>query len=314
MDLLLVPAPALLALGLTRWATHRRACTAGACVGLAAWLALYGAGLVAPWSAAAVVAAAFLGALTATARATGLAEENAAPPAAVRERVLAAHRGVVPRREPPGKRAFDVALAAAGIVVTLPVWLVVAVLVWLEEPGPILFTKNSVGRGGVTFRQFKFRSMRYGAEESTGPAVSCPADPRTLRVGRGMRRWHLDELPELVNVLAGTMSLVGPRPLRTVLVAGYLDELPEFALRHAVKPGIACVAQIERYRMPPADRLHKDLRYIARMSVRHDIALLCRAVVTTVRGQRDRTEAAACPPRFPDRPPGRRAGSDTGSR
>jgi lipopolysaccharide/colanic/teichoic acid biosynthesis glycosyltransferase/ubiquinone/menaquinone biosynthesis C-methylase UbiE len=164
--------------------------------------------------------------------------------------------------------------------------------VWIEEPGPLFFVKHSVGRGGVTFRQLKFRSMQYQAEVLTGPVVSIPDDPRTLRVGRRLRRWHLDEMPELINVVQGSMSLVGPRPLRTILVQHFLEEIPGYAERHTVRPGIACIAQIERYRLTPVERLRKDKTYIRVMSVGMDVLLLARAVTSTVRGKRDREERA----------------------
>jgi lipopolysaccharide/colanic/teichoic acid biosynthesis glycosyltransferase len=231
---------------------------------------------------------AFVGGVVTTTRAIGFVEENAPPSPEVREKVLA-HHNFGNLRYPPQprfKRTLDVALASLGLIVTLPLWFVIAVVIWFEDPGPIFFTKNSVGLAGVPFRQLKFRSMRYDAERTTGPIASYPDDPRTLRCGRQLRRWHLDQLPELVNVLAGTMSMVGPRPLRTVLVQGYLEELPEFAERHTVRPGIAGIAQIEKYQMPPAERLRKDRAYIRRMSVGLDLRLLARAVMTTVRGTR----------------------------
>ncbi len=295
MDLLVVAGSAILTLMAGRIVGHRLGFLIGAAVALAAWCWLRTGGHVAAWSSVGVVVAAFLGGLAATALTMGVAEENAAPPA-VRQQVAAQHRNadLYYPPEPPGKRVFDVVVAALGIIVTLPLWFLIALLVWFEEPAPVLFVKNSVGRGGVTFRQFKFRSMHYRAEEATGPVVSSPGDTRTLRVGRRLRRWHLDELPELINVLAGTMSLVGPRPLRTVLVHAYLRQVPDFAQRHTVRPGIACTAQIERYRMPPGERLRKDRAYIERMGVRTDISLLWRAVLTTLSGVRDRTEAQDC--------------------
>lgn len=259
---------------------------------LAVWTQLYVTGWVAGWSAVPVVLGALLGGVTATTRNTGLVENNAPPSEAARAQVLAYHRHLRQPREPAWKRPFDTLLALVGLIVTQPVWLMVALLIWFEEPGPVFFVKNSVGRAGVTFRQVKFRTMRSGCEATTGPVPSRPGDPRTLRVGRWLRRWHLDELPELINVLAGTMSLVGPRPLRTVQVQQYLEQVPGFAQRHTVRPGIACYAQIERYRMPPDERLRMDQAYIRRMSLRTDLALLFWAVVTTVRGERDRLEAA----------------------
>lgn len=232
-----------------------------------------------------------VGGIVTSASKTGLVEDNSPPSTQVREKVLAYHSSdaLCYPREPWLKRPLDITLALTGLIATLPLCIVIAFLIWCEEPGPILFTKNSVGKGGATFRQVKFRSMRYGAERLTGPVPSVAADPRTLTCGRWLRRWHFDELPELLNVLTGTMSLVGPRPLRTVLVQRYLEEVPGFAERHAVRPGIACIAQIEKYHISPAERLRKDRVYIRRMSIALDIRLLGRAVATTLRGARHET-------------------------
>jgi lipopolysaccharide/colanic/teichoic acid biosynthesis glycosyltransferase len=237
-------------------------------------------------------AGAFAGGLVTTTATVGLIEDNAPPPVGVRERLIGLHaaRLLAYPPEPRMKRAFDITVALLGLIVTLPLLVLICCLIWFEEPGPILFTKNSVGKGGITFRQFKFRSMKYQAERLTGPVASPAGDPRMLRCGRWLRRWHLDELPELFNVLAGNMSLVGPRPLRAVMVAQYLEELPEFADRHRVRPGIACIAQIQKYHIPVAERLRKDRVYIRRMSVGFDIRLLWLAVVTTVRGPRPEAE------------------------
>jgi len=256
------------------------------------WCGAYVAGLATAWCAAGVVLGSLLGGIAATAAHTGLVEDQSAPTADVQDKILAFHLDPDLRypEEPAAKRIFDVVVAGVGLVVTLPLWFVVAVLVWLEDPGPVFFVKYSVACQGVTFRQFKFRSMRHRAESLTGPVRSYPGDPRVLRVGRWLRRWHLDELPELVNVVLGSMSLVGPRPLRSVLVQRYLEEIPGYAERHTVKPGLACIAQIERYRLTPEDRLRKDRAYIRQMGLRTDLVLLGRAVATTVRGQRDRDE------------------------
>ena len=306
MDLPLFVGALLLSLLLSGWlrwysgrrrilpAPHRTAFAVSAALALLAWCGLYAAHQVAAWSAPTAVAGSLLGGMTATALTMGLAENNAMPPKDVREKVLAFHHDADLHypAQPAGKRLLDITAALVGIVVTLPFWLVIAALIWLEEPAPVFFTKNSVGRAGRTFRQLKFRTMRYHAEALTGPVSSFPGDPRILRVGSWLRRWHLDELPELINVLAGTMSMVGPRPLRTVLVQLYLEEVPGFAERHTVKPGIACIAQIDKYRMSPHERLRKDRAYLRRMGVRTDLILLWRAVVTTVRRQRDRKEAS----------------------
>jgi lipopolysaccharide/colanic/teichoic acid biosynthesis glycosyltransferase len=297
--LVLMAGPLLLAVLFARclrWArhwvapapAHRAAVLAslGLVVVVRAWLKTPHVGWLPGFSL--TLAGAFLGGVMTTGAATGLVENNAPPPPGVREKVLAYHDPDRLPHPPPTrfKRAMDVGCASLGLIFTLPLWFLIAAAIWFEDPGPIFFTKNSVGLGGVTFRQLKFRSMKVDAERATGPIASSVDDPRKLRCGKWLRRWHLDELPELVNVLAGTMSLVGPRPLRTVLVYGYLEALPEFAERHSVKPGIACIAQIRRYQMPPAERLRLDRFYIRRMSVRLDLLLLARAVLTTVRGTR----------------------------
>jgi lipopolysaccharide/colanic/teichoic acid biosynthesis glycosyltransferase len=218
-----------------------------------------------------------------------LVEDNAPPPPQIRDQIFALHAAAKLRypQKPRGKRVFDVVAASVGFAVTAPLWVLIALLIWFEEPGPIFFTKNSVGRGGITFRELKFRSMHCEAERDTGPVVATFEDPRVLLVGRVIRRWHLDEMPELLNVLGGKMSVVGPRPLRAVVVRRALDEVPGFAARHSVRPGIACTAQIEKAHVEPAERLDKDLAYIQRMSVWFDLRLLVRAVVTTLRGERE---------------------------
>ncbi|MEV6932544.1 sugar transferase [Dactylosporangium sp. NPDC051485] len=249
-----------------------------------------------------LITGSFAGGIVLSGATAGIVEDNAPPSPAIQHAVLRYHTACTMRPDPRGKRVLDVTGALVGLALTLPLWPIIGLLIWFEEPGPIFFTKNSVGRGGRTFRQFKFRSMQYGAERLTGPVVSPAGDPRTLRVGRRLRRWHLDELPELINVLSGSMSLVGPRPLRTVLVRKHLEQVPGYAERHTTRPGIACIAQIEKFHMPPQERLVKDLAYIERQSVRLDLELLVLAVLTTVRGQRHYDEpvlAAPAPPAVP---------------
>jgi lipopolysaccharide/colanic/teichoic acid biosynthesis glycosyltransferase len=268
--------------------TYRTAVLASAGVMALVWCVLYVGHRASLPGPLLTTGGAFMGGVVTTTTAIGFVEDNAPPSPEVREKILA-HHNFGNLRYPPQplfKRTLDVTLASLGLIVTLPLWVVVAFAIWFEDPGPIFFTKNSVGLAGVAFRQLKFRSMRYDAERTTGPIASYADDPRTLRCGKQLRRWHLDQLPELVNVLAGTMSMVGPRPLRTVLVQRYLEELPEFAERHTVRPGIAGIAQIEKYQMPAAERLRKDRAYIRRMSVGLDLRLLCRAVLTTARGTR----------------------------
>src|SRR3989304_257973 len=157
-------------------------------------------------------------------------ENNSPPSEHIQEEVHQRHLEIIgePWSVPLSKRLFDYTLALFGLIFSAPIWLVSAILVWIEDPGPILFVKNSVGKGGINFRQFKLRTMVVGAEESTGPVLAREEDERVLLVGRILRKTPLDELPQLINILRGEMSFVGPRPQRTVLVHGYLQEMPEY--------------------------------------------------------------------------------------
>ena len=165
---------------------------------------------------------------------------------------MAAHRSVrsgsaVRRRAAPAgrearyKRPFDLAVLAFGLVVLLPVWPVligaIALAVRLSGPGPVLYRQARLGRGGREFRILKFRTMAPDAEERTGPVWATWNDARTTPVGRVLRRHHLDELPQALNVLRGEMSLVGPRPERPALAARIERTLPGFAGAPACAPG-----------------------------------------------------------------------------
>jgi lipopolysaccharide/colanic/teichoic acid biosynthesis glycosyltransferase len=145
----------------------------------------------------------------------------------------------------------------------------------MEDPGPIFFVKNSVGKGGVNFHQLKFRTMVYNAESVTGPILARRDDSRTLSIGRFLRKTALDELPQLFNILLGQMSFVGPRPQRTVLVYEYLQEIPEFAERHRVLPGLSGLAQVVgNYYSTPRQKLRFDRIYAQHASLGFDLKLL----------------------------------------
>lgn len=223
---------------------------------------------------------AFIGSLVATARRETLWENNAPPPAAILTEVLQIHRQVI--GEPPqgawSKRAFDVILSLSGLLVSIPIWIISLFLVWIEDPGPVLFVKNSVGRGGANFHQFKIRSMVHGAEQETGPVLAQETDARVLWIGRLLRKTALDELPQLVNILMGDMSFVGPRPQRTVLVYEYLLKMPEYAQRHRLRPGLAGLAQVAGdYYLTPRQKLRFDRIYIQHQSLGYDLKLLLSA-------------------------------------
>jgi lipopolysaccharide/colanic/teichoic acid biosynthesis glycosyltransferase len=232
----------------------------------------------------AVGAGAFAGGLAISGLRLGLVEVNLQPSAALQRAVLIAHTHFPPLAggQVALKRAFDILLAGLALLVSMPVWLLISFLIWMEDPGPLLFVKNSVGLGGQNFRQFKFRSMVFHAEQQTGPVLAEVNDQRALRFGRVMRKTALDELPQLVNILRGEMSFVGPRPQRTVLVYEYLASMPEYAARHAVRPGLAGLAQVvSHYYLTPRQKLRFDRVYIANMSLGFDLKLVILAFVLT---------------------------------
>ena len=142
------------------------------------------------------------------------------------------------------KRAFDAALAGAGLMLSLPVWALCAVAIKLEDGGPVFYTQERVGRAGRRFQVFKFRSMRPDAESATGALQALPGDARVTRVGRLLRATAADELPQLLNICRGEMSFVGPRALRpgeierigTTVVP--LEQLVRYALIPDVRPGL----------------------------------------------------------------------------
>jgi lipopolysaccharide/colanic/teichoic acid biosynthesis glycosyltransferase len=184
------------------------------------------------------------------------------------------------------KRLFDVAMGLLVLLVTWPVMLAVALAVRLDSPGPVLFRQERTGRGGRPFTLCKFRSMRQDAEKLTGPVWATEDDPRVTRVGRFIRKTRLDELPQLFNILGGSMSLVGPRPERPVFVDELAQKIPYFRQRHGVKPGLTGWAQINYpYGNTVEDALQKlqyDLFYIKYQSLLFDLSILFNTVKTVL--------------------------------
>jgi lipopolysaccharide/colanic/teichoic acid biosynthesis glycosyltransferase len=185
------------------------------------------------------------------------------------------------------KRGVDVAVALLLAVVSAPVWIPFAIAVWLDDRGPILIRQRRVGLGGEPFGMWKLRSMRGPAEPEplATPEELVRTKGRLTRVGAVMRPYHIDELPQLINVLAGDMSLVGPRPERPEMVARILREVPDFDLRCFVRPGIAGLAQVSaEYDTRPEVKLRYDLMYMCNWSVWLDLRLMLRAVSASLSG------------------------------
>ena len=173
------------------------------------------------------------------------------------------------------KRAFDLAVAAAALVVLSPVMFMVALAIWLEDRRPIFYRQIRMGLDGKPFEILKFRSMRVDAER--GAAVWTEKDdPRRTRVGRFIRAWSLDELPQLWNVLVGDMSVIGPRPERPEFVEQFRAEFPHYMLRHKVRAGMTGWAQVHGWRGNTSIRMRieHDLYYIENWSLLLDIKIL----------------------------------------
>jgi sugar transferase (PEP-CTERM system associated) len=184
---------------------------------------------------------------------------------------------------------YSMAICLIGLVVTLPVMAVVAVLVKLTSPGPILFRQTRVGFNGVPFVLYKFRSMYQDAEARTGPVWAAKDDPRITPLGRWLRKLRLDELPQLFNVLRGEMSIVGPRPERPEFVTVLQERIPYYRQRHCVKPGITGWAQINhKYGDTVEDaivKLEYDLYYIQNLATSLDAYIIFHTAKTMLFGR-----------------------------
>ncbi len=177
------------------------------------------------------------------------------------------------------KRAFDLILSALFLALLAPLLLLVALLVKLGSPGPVLYRQERVGLDGKPFRMLKLRTMRDQAEQD-GPRFAEPEDPRVTRLGSLLRRASIDELPQLLNVLAGDMSLVGPRPERPIFIDKFRRHIPRYQLRHMVKAGMTGWAQIHGLRGQTSieKRVEYDLYYIEHWSLLLDLRILARTL------------------------------------
>lgn len=179
------------------------------------------------------------------------------------------------------KRTFDILLLIISIPIIFPICIIIAILIKLDSDGPVLFKQKRVGQGEKIFEVIKFRTM-YKDSEKDGPKFALKDDPRITRIGRILRRLHLDELPQFWNVLKGEMSFVGPRPEQVDFVEEFKKKIPYYSLRHLAKPGITGWAQVhygyaagleETYQ-----KLEYDLYYIKNMSIWLDILIIIKTI------------------------------------
>jgi lipopolysaccharide/colanic/teichoic acid biosynthesis glycosyltransferase len=191
------------------------------------------------------------------------------------------------------KRLFDMCLSSLGLVISIPLWVIIPLAIKVEDGGPVFYFQERVGRGGRLFKLLKFRSMIVDAEKGTGAVQATDHDPRVLKVGRLLRATAMDELPQLVNILKGDMSFVGPRALRPQEreVLGNSDvlaieQIPGYDRRLIATPGLTGLAQV--YLPSDAPRRKKfryDILYIRRRSFMFDLKLILLSFLITFRGK-----------------------------
>lgn len=189
------------------------------------------------------------------------------------------------------KRLFDLLVSIIILILTSPIFITTAILIWLSSFGtkPIFYKQTRVGLGGKEFSVLKFRSMKVDAEKDGGAQFAKKKDARVTLIGRIIRKTRIDELPQLINVLKGDMSFVGPRPERPEFVKGFVKDIPHYDLRHAVKPGISGWAQIcypygENIE-DTKNKLEYDLYYIKNYSLFLDLTIIFQTVQVVVFGQ-----------------------------
>ncbi|MDX1394141.1 MAG: sugar transferase [Gemmatimonadota bacterium] len=211
------------------------------------------------------------------------------------------------------ERAVDVIVALVGLIVLSPVLIIVAIAIRLDSRGPVVYRQLRIGidrrdagppdpetasrrttdLGGRPFTIYKFRTMTADAERDTGPVWAAPEDSRVTRVGRVLRRFRLDELPQLLNVLRGEMSVVGPRPERPMFVHQLRHEVENYQLRQRVRPGITGWAQVNQEPDQTVDdvrgKLQYDLEYLEKRSLRFDLEIILRTLPVMIQRVRRRS-------------------------
>jgi len=195
---------------------------------------------------------------------------------------------LMPEWEKKAKRLLDILVSFLILFISAPATIFTAIAIKFDSKGPILFKQERAGKNGKVFDVYKFRSMMHDAEKFSGPVWSTKGDPRITRVGRFIRKVRIDEIPQMINVLKGEMSLVGPRPERPYFVEKLTEEIPLYKRRLKVRPGVTGWAQVKhKYDESVEDvktKLNFDLFYIENMSLRMDLKILFRTVFVVLFG------------------------------
>jgi lipopolysaccharide/colanic/teichoic acid biosynthesis glycosyltransferase len=193
------------------------------------------------------------------------------------------------------KRTFDFCLSLFGLVLSFPLWILISFLIWLQDGGTVFYFQDRVGKDGRIFKSVKFRSMKPGAEQGLGPVQAWVDDPRITTVGRLLRKTAMDELPQLLNILKGDMSFVGPRALRSIEIDRddtyakiTIFDIPGHSKRSTVRPGLTGVAQVFASRnLSREEKFKYDLRYIDNISFWADIKLIAASLLITLKAKWD---------------------------
>ena len=188
------------------------------------------------------------------------------------------------------KRIFDIIFSIVGILICLPSWIIVPILIKLDSSGPILYHQSRAGIGGKLFKIIKFRSMVFNAESDTGPVWANYEDSRITLIGKFLRRFHIDETPQLINILKGDMSIIGPRPERPFFVEKLKNTYPFYNRRLKIRPGVSGWAQINQPFDTDVKDVHQKLKYdfyyIENLSLRLDTHILFRTIWVILRGHK----------------------------
>jgi lipopolysaccharide/colanic/teichoic acid biosynthesis glycosyltransferase len=186
------------------------------------------------------------------------------------------------------KKIIDILGSVTGILLALPIIILVIIIIKVTSKGPVLYMHERIGQFGVPFKMCKFRSMYINAEEE-GPQLSSKGDSRITSIGKFMRRWRLDEIPNLINVFKGEMSLVGPRPERKYYIDQIVQYAPEFIRLQQVKPGVTSLGQVKFGYAENVDemiiRMKFDLYYIDNNSLLLDIIILMKTIAIILKGK-----------------------------
>jgi lipopolysaccharide/colanic/teichoic acid biosynthesis glycosyltransferase len=221
-------------------------------------------------------------------------------PSPARVRVSGAHTAIGEEADIAAHRAMNVVIAIVALFIALPLLLLIAVAIKLTSRGPVFYTQERIGLdrrsagsdagnrrrtrdlGGRPFTIYKFRTMRVNAEHSTGAVWATQDDPRITPVGRFLRQYRLDEIPQLLNVMRGEMNIVGPRPERPTIFAELREHIAEYPLRQRTKPGITGLAQIHHHYDRSVDdvrtKVRYDLEYIRRRSLAEDVRIMLQTI------------------------------------